>query len=175
MECLVLIKISSASSDYRHSVEYASYSCPIHGAEGGQDMAGFAESGRGREAAVAGQEYRDLPLVAREILDVLQDDLADPELYRRYVGQYLAIWPSRYGRLMSALQTENKEALMDAVLSIKTSAGMLGALRLAQLASDLEDELRRQRMDEVRALAAEVERCGELTTEQLRHELPDRP
>lgn len=138
-------------------------------------MAAFVESGSGREAAVAGQEYRDLPLVAREILDDLRDELADPVLYRRYVGQYLAIWPSRYGRLISALQAENNDALMDAVLSIKTSAGMLGALRLAKLVNDLEEDVRHQRMDNVRALAAEVERCGELTTEQLRHELSDRP
>lgn len=138
-------------------------------------MAAFAGFGSGREATVAGQEYRDLPLVAREVLDDLRDDLADPGLYERYVGQYLAIWPGRYGRLISALQAENNDALTDAVLSIKTSAGMLGALRLAQLASDIEDEVRHQRMNNVRALAAEVERCGELTAEQLRHELSDRP
>lgn len=41
---------------------------------------------------------------------------------------------------------------MDAVLSVRTSAGMLGALRLGRLAKD-------------------VELCGRLTSEQLRHEL----
>lgn len=124
---------------------------------------------------MAGQEYPDLPLVARDILDALHDELADPQLYRLYVGQYLAMWPNRYQRLVSALQAENNEALMDAVLSVKTSAGMLGALRLVRLAREVEDEVRSQRMYRVRVLLPELELCGRLTSEQLRHELNDRP
>lgn len=124
---------------------------------------------------MAGQESRDLPLVAREILDALHDELAAPELYRAYVGRYLEMWPGRYRRLVSAVDAEDDEALVDAVLSVKTSAGMLGALRLEQLALDMEDAVRKRRMDRVRALLAELELCGQLTTEQLRRELGDGP
>lgn len=60
---------------------------------------------------------------------------------------------------------------MDAVLSVKTSAGMLGALRLEQLALKMEDAVRKQRMDKVRVLLTEMEICGQLTMVQLRDEL----
>lgn len=124
---------------------------------------------------MAGQEYRDLPLVAYEVLEVLRDDLAAPELYRAYVARYLQMWPGRCQRVVSALDAEDHEALMDAVLSIKTSAGMLGALRLVWLASDVEDAVRMGRMGRVRGLLTEMELCGQLTTEQLRTELGDAP
>lgn len=124
---------------------------------------------------MAGQEYRDLPLVDRGVLDLLHEELAAPELYRAYVGRYLEMWPDRYRRLVSAVDAEDDEALMDAVLSVKTSAGMLGALRLEQLVLDMEDAVRKRRMDRVRALLAELELCGQFTTEQLRRELGDGP
>lgn len=105
----------------------------------------------------------------------MHEELAAPELYRAYVGRYLEMWPDRYRRLVSAVDEEDDEALMDAVLSVKTSAGMLGALRLEQLAFDMEDAVRKQRMDRVRALLAELKLCGQLTADQLRHELGDGP
>lgn len=119
---------------------------------------------------MAGQDYRDFPLIAREVLDVLQDEIAAPEIYGEYVGRYLAMWPDRYRRLVSALNSGDEEALMDAALSVKTSARMMGALRLAQLASAMEDAVSEQRMDKVRALLDELDNCGRLTMEQLRHE-----
>lgn len=134
-------------------------------------MAAFTGGSGGKEVLMTGREYRDLPLVARGDLDALRDDLAAPELYRTYVGQYLQMWPRRCQRLVSALDIEDKEALMDAVLSIKTSAGMLGAVRLEQLALNIEDAARNGRMDRARSFLAELDMCGELTTEQLRCEL----
>lgn len=128
---------------------------------------------------MAGQDYRDFPLITREVLDILRDEIAAPEVYGEYVGRSLAMWPSRYRRLASALNSGDEEALMDAVLSVKTSAGMMGALRLARLAAEMEDAVRERRMSVVRALLDELENCGRLTMEQLRQEtghdpFPDR-
>jgi HPt (histidine-containing phosphotransfer) domain-containing protein len=81
------------------------------------------------------------------------------------------MWPGRYRRMVSALDADDQEALMDAVLSVKTSAGMLGALRLQQLALTIEDAVRKQEMDGVRAVLDELESCGQLTSDQLRDEL----
>lgn len=119
---------------------------------------------------MAGEDYRDFPLIAREVLDVLEDEIAAPGIYTEYVRQYLAIWPDRYRRLVSALNSGDEDALLDAVLSVKTSAGMMGALRLARLASALEDAVRERRLGEVRAFLDELEDCGRLTMEQLRQE-----
>jgi HPt (histidine-containing phosphotransfer) domain-containing protein len=138
-------------------------------------VAALVEWRGGREGVLAGQEYGGPPLVARDILEVLFEELADSGLYRRYVDQYVAMWPGRYRRLVSALGGEDHEVLMDAVLSVKTSAGMLGALQLEQLALEMEDAVRKQRMDRVRALLPEVKICGQLTTVQLRDELDGLP
>lgn len=124
---------------------------------------------------MAGQNYRELPLVSREALDDLRHGIGAPEVYSEYVGRYLAMWPGRYQRLVTALGSGNEEALMDAVLSVKTSAGMLGALRLARLALDMTEAVREGRMDGVRARLDELELCGRLTMEQLRHELGQDP
>lgn len=134
-------------------------------------MAEFAEPGSGKDGALAGKQYQDLPVVARGILDVLQGELASPELYKEYVGRYVEMWPGRYRRMVSALDADDQEALMDAVLSVKTSAGMLGALRLQQLALTIEDAVRKQELDGVRAVLHELESCGQLTSDQLRGEL----
>ena len=134
-------------------------------------MAEFAEPGSGKDGAVAGKTYQDLPVVARGVLDVLQGELASPELYKEYVGRYLEMWPGRYQRMVSALDADDQEALMDAVLSVKTSAGMLGAVRLQQLALTIENAVRKQQMDGVRAVLNELEGCGQITSEQLRLEL----
>lgn len=137
-------------------------------------FAGLSGPGISKEAVVDGQDYGDFPLVSREVLDVLQEGVGAPEVYREYVGRYLAMWPGRYQRLVSALGSGDEEALMDAVLSVKTSAGMLGALRLARLVLDMEDAVR-ERIGGVRARLDELELCGRLTMEQLRHELGQDP
>lgn len=130
---------------------------------------------KGRRLSLAGQDYRDFPLIAREVLDVLQDDIAAPEVYREYGGRYRTMWPDRYRRLVSALNSGDEEVLLDAVLSVKTSAGMIGALRLARLASVMEDAVRELRMSQVRALLDELENCGRLTMEKLLHETGQDP
>lgn len=113
---------------------------------------------------------QDLPLVAAGVLEELKADLAVPELYRRYLSHYLKMWPQRCGRLSSAVRAEDGEALLDAVLSIKTSAAMVGALRLECLARGIEAAARDGCRDRMQPWLAELERCGALTMEQLRRE-----
>lgn len=120
---------------------------------------------------MAGQEYRDLPLIAYEVLDDLRADLAAPELFQGYVGRYVEMWPDRCRRLATALDAEDQEALLDAVLSITTSAGMVGAVRLEQVALDIKDTARNGRVESVRSFLEELELCGQLTIEQLRRDL----
>lgn len=119
---------------------------------------------------MAGHGCQDLPLVAVGVLEDLKADLAVPDLYREYLGQYLKMWPRRRQRLVSALQAEDGEALLDAALSIKTSAAMVGALRLECLARGIEHAVRGGRKDRIQSSMEELELCGELTTEKLRLE-----
>ena len=82
-----------------------------------------------------------LPLVSADVFNALQVDLDDAEAARRYLLSNLQMWEGRYTRLSVAIKAGNNEAAMDAVLSVRTSAGMVAALRLAQLAAGIQQYL----------------------------------
>lgn len=84
------------------------------------------------------------PLVDQSVLDRLKEELNDGgEGYTRiFVANFISFLPHRHERLRLALTTGDIVGAIDAVLSLKTSAQMVGAERLAGLAMDLEAELR---------------------------------
>ncbi|WP_458782203.1 Hpt domain-containing protein [Arthrobacter sp. D3-16] len=83
------------------------------------------------------------PLVDRTVLDRLREELGEDEGYCRiFVGNFIDYLPDRVGRLRLALTTGDLDASVDAVLSLKTSSQMVGAARLAGLATALEGEIR---------------------------------
>lgn len=83
------------------------------------------------------------PLVDQSVLDRLREELEEDEGYCKvFVGNFIECLPQRIGRLRLALTTGDLEGSVDAVLSLKTSSQMVGAERLASLATDLEGEIR---------------------------------
>lgn len=85
------------------------------------------------------------PLVDQSVLDRLLEELEDDEGYcRMFVNDFITCLPQRISRLRLALTTGDVEGSVDAVLSLKTSSQMVGAERLAGLATELEDEIRTQ-------------------------------
>ncbi|UEL29355.1 Hpt domain-containing protein [Pseudarthrobacter sp. L1SW] len=83
------------------------------------------------------------PLVDQSVLDRLREELEEDEGYCRvFVGNFIEYLPQRIGRLRLALTTGDLEGSVDAVLSLKTSSQMVGAERLAGLATELEVEIR---------------------------------
>jgi HPt (histidine-containing phosphotransfer) domain-containing protein len=109
-----------------------------------------------------------LPLVSGDIFGELQADLEDTASAHRYLIEYLQMWEGRLLRLSAAISAENEEAAMDAVLSVRTSAGMIGAVRLAQLAADIEQHLANGDTEGAASWLNELEVCGQLTMEELR-------
>ncbi|MFJ6159178.1 Hpt domain-containing protein [Pseudarthrobacter sp. NPDC092184] len=95
-------------------------------------------------AVAAGAADAAWPLVDRSVLDRLGRELDDDgEGYTKiFVANFIACLPGRIERLRLALTTGDLEAAVDAVLSLKTSSQMVGAERLAALATDLETEVR---------------------------------
>lgn len=79
-------------------------------------------------------------LVAREQLLDLTDALG-PASCREFVGNYIALWDSRFERLHGAVARADDAAAMDVVLSIKISSEMAGANRLAALAHTAQQRL----------------------------------
>lgn len=80
----------------------------------------------------------DTTVIAR-----LGTDLGDPCFVRRFVATYRDMLPGRVQRVFSALDADDREDLMDAVLSLRTSATTVGATALAALADDVEQQVRR--------------------------------
>lgn len=66
----------------------------------------------------------------------------DDELARVLVEHYLRLLPQRLRRVSAALEAEDPDAAMDAVLSLKVSSWTLGAHELGTLAAEVERRLR---------------------------------
>jgi hypothetical protein len=80
----------------------------------------------------------DLPLLDRSRLKRLYEELdMDTAAWRNFVGNYIALLPHRVERLWSALSCGDFDEVMDAVLSLRTSSHMAGAVRMAAIALDL--------------------------------------
>lgn len=79
------------------------------------------------------------------VLDTMQLlDLADaltPEAAERYATDYLGLLPARVARIVRALDIQDRDAAMDAVLSLKVSSAMIGALRMEHIGVRLENAL----------------------------------
>lgn len=113
------------------------------------------------------EDLGELPLVSGEVFNDLQAALQDTDSARRYLLSYLAMWDGRFVRLSAAVSSGSAEAAIDAVLSVRTSAQMVGALRLATLAAGIERHLAVGDIQAGASLLDELEACGQLTMEEL--------
>ena len=73
----------------------------------------------------------------------LEDQLGRADLATNFVKDYAALWEQRERRLAVSLAGEDRDAALDAVISLKVTSGMVGARRLAGLAQALERAVRR--------------------------------
>jgi HPt (histidine-containing phosphotransfer) domain-containing protein len=82
-------------------------------------------------------------LVDPTVLTELQAELGgDQSIVSRFVSSYIDLLPWRVGRLHHALNNLDMEDAMDAVLSLKTSSAMVGAICMHRLATELEISIR---------------------------------
>ncbi|MDI2036711.1 Hpt domain-containing protein [Paenarthrobacter nitroguajacolicus] len=100
-------------------------------------------------------------LVDHTVLIGLQAELGgDPGIITAFVRNYVALLPWRVSRLHRALANLDIDDAMDAVLSLKTSSHMVGAICMNRLATELEMGIRllphadhlRELADQVRAI-----------------------
>ena len=81
-----------------------------------------------------------------QVLEQLAHDLGDTAFAVRFVTTYQAMLPGRVQRVLAALGPEDHEVdqvdLMDALLSLRTSAQAVGASALAALAGEIEEHVR---------------------------------
>lgn len=138
-------------------------------APGGDDgnFGGCACGGFREMRAVTAPERRRLPLVDRPTLDRLEDQLENPSAVRTFVHDFVQAWEERYSRLVSDIEHRSEVAALDAILSIRTTSSMVGAARLAQLASGLEDLIRVGEFPAAAEMLPRLNSCALRTTEAL--------
>ncbi|KUM36541.1 hypothetical protein AR689_11965 [Arthrobacter sp. EpRS71] len=97
-------------------------------------------------------------LVDRTVLTELQAELGgDHGIISTFVRNYVELLPWRVGRLHRALKKLDIDDAMDAVLSLKTSSHMVGAICMNRLATELEISVRLlPNGDHLHELAAQV-------------------
>lgn len=117
--------------------------------------------------SVSVPERRRLPLVDRQTLDRLQDHLDHPTAVRSFVLDFVQAWDERYLRLSTDIEQRNSVSALDAILSIKTTSTMVGAVRLAQLASGIEDLIRVDEFSAAAELLPRLNSCALRTTDEL--------
>lgn len=67
---------------------------------------------------------------------------AGAEVAGDFFRTYLQMLPLRTAKIVRALLAEDQEVALDAVLSLKSTSRMVGALRLAALCAELEAQMR---------------------------------
>jgi HPt (histidine-containing phosphotransfer) domain-containing protein len=82
---------------------------------------------------------------------------AGAEVAGDFFRTYLQMLPLRTAKLVHTLMEGDQDAALDAVLSLKSTSRMVGALRLAALCSELENDVRDQRAHCGRAEARLIE------------------
>lgn len=120
--------------------------------------------------AAVPQECNELPLLDPAILDDLEKQIGDPETAQRFARDYARMWVRRQRTLTDAVERQDHEAALDAVLSLKNSSAMVGGVRLARLVETLEKAIRTEEaLDSRRALLDMVSQHGAATVRELQH------
>ncbi|MBT2532089.1 Hpt domain-containing protein [Arthrobacter sp. ISL-48] len=108
-----------------------------------------------------------MPLVDASILQDLEQELNGSELAVRFAQDYAALWELRYTRLAAAVQSQDRAAALDAIISLKITSKMIGGLRLARLAETLETVIRQGDFGRGQELMERVADHGDRTVEEL--------
>ena len=124
-------------------------------------------------AASGGVHYNEsesatLPVLDLDVLHELEEDMGSTGIAHNFARDYIKIWNKRRSYLEASVADEDAEAAMDAVLSLKNSAMMVGASRLAQLAVNLERLVKSGDLPAARRLLPFVALTGEQTVCGLR-------
>lgn len=85
---------------------------------------------------------QSLPVLDAAALRVLEDEAGDG-VSRRFVEEYLLMLPARAARILKGVAGEDPELAGDALVSLRVTSAMAGALRLKGLCADLERVLER--------------------------------
>jgi histidine phosphotransfer protein HptB len=75
---------------------------------------------------------------------------------QRFLDDYLGLLPTRKDRIVAELSEGEVEEAMDAVVSLKVTSSMVGAIRLKGYCQQLQDQLTVGNIADVAAVAADL-------------------
>jgi HPt (histidine-containing phosphotransfer) domain-containing protein len=81
---------------------------------------------------------------------------------------FVDLWPSRWERLDAAVRAGDRAAALDACLSVKSSAAMVGALLLSDVAGQLERSISAADHARAQAMLPELGEVGERSMDAMR-------
>lgn len=115
-------------------------------------------------------------MVDLTVLAGLQAELGgDPAIIDAFVRNYVSLLPWRVSRLHRALDNVDIDDAMDAVLSLKTSSHMVGAVCMERLATELEISIRllpnADHLLELRPQVTDIDHCVPGTTRELESQI----
>ncbi|MDJ0356102.1 Hpt domain-containing protein [Paenarthrobacter sp. PH39-S1] len=87
-----------------------------------------------------------MPDVAQPVFELsslasLCEETQNDAAVHRFVSTFLNLLPGRVSRILDALRARDVDLAMDAVLSLKVTSSMIGALRMEQLCHCVENAL----------------------------------
>ncbi|MFF1382184.1 Hpt domain-containing protein [Arthrobacter sp. NPDC058288] len=120
-----------------------------------------------QQSASLGDGVDELPLVDLAVLAELEEDLGSPDIAWNFARDYILIWRRRQLALSAALERRERSAALDAVISVRISAAMIGGMRLAYLAGTLHALIQAGDMEGGEELLATVDDYGSATVKEL--------
>lgn len=103
------------------------------------------------------------PAVLRE----LEEETGGKAIARKFAQDYVGLWNKRMEYLSGSLAAGDAKMAKDAVLSVKNSALMVGALLLAQRARELEGVVSQGDLVAAKAMLPGLSSTGDRTVEAL--------
>lgn len=112
-----------------------------------------------------------VPLLDRDVLEELVADLdGHQDSAVELVSTFAVVWPRRSANLREAVAAEHPMRASDAIASIRVSAQMLGARRLAETATTVSSFIAAEDFASARNALATVDQVGSDTVEHIRSE-----
>ncbi|MFF1252659.1 Hpt domain-containing protein [Pseudarthrobacter sp. NPDC058329] len=87
------------------------------------------------------------------VIRSLADELNSPDIALRFLGEYLRMLPERLKSILTALDDRDTAASLDALLSLKITSSMTGALRAEACCRTLHALVREKNVEQARVEA----------------------
>jgi len=120
------------------------------------------------EAAAKASALRSAaPLLDLQVLEDMERDFPDSTVAERFAEDFCATLEGKLERLTTALESRDAVNAQDAVLSLTSSAAMVGALRLNQAARAAERHIATDQLEAAARSLPLLQACGAETQQEL--------